>query len=100
MPSYLEFDGKNLDQAVEAACAALKLAKDELQYRILSHGSTGIFGLVGAKKARIRVENPEREDSSYTPASGEGDQTPPADAAARKRPVPGTAARRTRVPVH
>jgi len=55
MSQYLIFEGKNLDLALEAA--AKKLAQDAagLRYEVVSYGSSGIFGLVGAKKARIRV---------------------------------------------
>lgn len=53
--SSLEFEGKNIDIAVQIACDELNLAKDELQYKVLSRGSSGIFGLAGAKRARIKV---------------------------------------------
>jgi len=49
------FEGKNVDQAVQNACEALSIPKDRLNYEIISHGSTGIFGLVGVKKAKIKV---------------------------------------------
>ncbi len=58
MTRPIEFEGKNIDQAVEKACKALGVEKEELQYDVLSYGSTGIFGLVGSKKARIRVTPP------------------------------------------
>lgn len=78
MPSYLEFDGKNVDLAVQAACESLNLGKESLRYRILNHGSSGIFGLVGAKKARIRVENPHAADKPSTGATSANDEKPPA----------------------
>ena len=59
MSAKLEFKGKNLDKAVERASAELKLPKDELKYEVLSYGSSGIFGLTGARKAKIRVQLPE-----------------------------------------
>ncbi|MBW1954698.1 MAG: Jag N-terminal domain-containing protein [Deltaproteobacteria bacterium] len=55
MPQLLEFEGKNVDQAVEKACRAVNVPKEKLKYDVISYGSTGIFGLVGSKKARIRV---------------------------------------------
>ena len=57
--SSVEFEGKNVDKAVKIACDELKLTAEELDYEILSRGSSGIFGLAGAKKARIRVNLPE-----------------------------------------
>ncbi len=51
-----EFEGKNIDQAIENACSELNLARKNLKYDVISSGSSGIFGIVGVKKARIRVD--------------------------------------------
>jgi spoIIIJ-associated protein len=59
MPASLEFKAKNVDKAVEKASAELKMPKDEIKYDVLSYGSSGIFGLSGTKKAKIRVKLPE-----------------------------------------
>jgi len=56
MSSYLEFEGKTTDEAIKKACEELGLTKDKLEIEIISFGSTGIFGLVGVKKAKIRVK--------------------------------------------
>jgi len=53
--AFLEFDGKNVEKALAKARDKLDVPKDQLKYDILSYGSSGIFGLVGSKKARIRV---------------------------------------------
>ena len=62
--SSLEFEGKNIDKAVQIACGELNLTKVELQYKVLSRGSSGIFGLAGAKKARIKVYLPDTSRES------------------------------------
>lgn len=59
MPSCKEFEAKAVDQAVEKAAQTLNIPKDKLKYNVISHGSSGIFGLVGAKKAKISVTLPE-----------------------------------------
>ena len=59
MSALLVFKAKNVDKAVEKASAELNLPKDELKYEVLSYGSSGIFGLSGTKKAKIRVTLPE-----------------------------------------
>jgi spoIIIJ-associated protein len=59
MSALLKFKAKNVDKAVEKASAELKMPKEELKYEVLSHGSSGIFGLSGTKKAKIRVKIPE-----------------------------------------
>jgi spoIIIJ-associated protein len=55
MATSLEFKGKNIDKALETASATLKIPKDRLKYKVISYGSSGIFGLAGTRKARIRV---------------------------------------------
>ena len=59
MKSFLDFEEKNVEKAVEKACAELNVSRDKLKYDIISHGSSGIFGLVGTKKALIRVFVPD-----------------------------------------
>jgi len=49
-----EFDGKDLDDAIGAAAAALGLPASEVDYEIVEGGRKGVFGL-GARPVRIRV---------------------------------------------
>jgi spoIIIJ-associated protein len=58
--SALEFEGKNVNNAVTRACEELNIALEDMDYEVLSRGSSGIFGLARAKKARIRVTLPEK----------------------------------------
>ncbi|MBW2370844.1 MAG: Jag N-terminal domain-containing protein [Deltaproteobacteria bacterium] len=55
MVSNMEFEGKNVTSAVKKAAKALNIEENKFRYEVISYGSTGIFGLVGAKKAKIRV---------------------------------------------
>ena len=57
MSQFLEFEGKNMDQALERASNELNTPVENLEYDVVSYGSSGIFGLVGAKKAKIRIKN-------------------------------------------
>jgi spoIIIJ-associated protein len=78
--SSFEYSAKNVNKAIANACAELNLSPDEIRYDILSHGSSGIFGLAGVKKAKIRVHLPEKpkepdsENESFTPDSGSQDE--------------------------
>ncbi len=63
MTHDLEFEGKNVELAAENASNELNIKKEDLKFDVLSYGSTGIFGLVGSKKAMIRVNLPEGFDS-------------------------------------
>ena len=58
MSPWLEFEGKNVEMAIKEACDKLNIPKEKLKYDVVSYGSTGIFGLVGTKKARIKVAAP------------------------------------------
>ncbi|MCK4488263.1 MAG: protein jag [Desulfobacterales bacterium] len=69
LDSY-EFEGKTKEEATRKACKELEVSEEQLEIEVLSYGSTGIFGLVGAKKARIRVsllETPEAKIDEEKP---------------------------------
>ncbi|MCC8194043.1 MAG: Jag N-terminal domain-containing protein, partial [Deltaproteobacteria bacterium] len=55
MSGYKEFEGKTLDEAIRDACAYYNATRDKLEIDILNDAKGGIFGLVGAKKARVRA---------------------------------------------
>jgi len=59
MSEILEFEGKNIDKAILKATQELCIEKSELKYEVISYGSTGIFGFVGVKKAKIKVKKPK-----------------------------------------
>ncbi len=53
--ALLEVEGKTVEEAIEIACRELKVSRDKLEIEVLSAGSTGIFGIVGTKKAKIKA---------------------------------------------
>jgi spoIIIJ-associated protein len=53
--SVLEIEEKTVEDAIAVACQKLNLPREKLEFEIISKGSSGIFGIVGARKARIRV---------------------------------------------
>ncbi|ACN13780.1 R3H domain protein (single-stranded nucleic acid binding protein) [Desulforapulum autotrophicum HRM2] len=64
MKQTQEFEGKNVEQAIENACKSLNVTKKKLSYDVISSGSSGIFGIVGVKKAKIRVSLPDKKGGS------------------------------------
>lgn len=72
MSPSLEFEEKNVEMAVKKACKELKISREKLKHDVISYGSTGIFGLVGTKKARIRVKIPESSQASVYKDSDSG----------------------------
>jgi spoIIIJ-associated protein len=72
----LETEGKSIEEAVEAACNQLKVPREKLEIEILNSGSTGIFGIMGTKKARIRATVKE-EKANELPETPAPSQTEP-----------------------
>jgi len=94
MSPYSEFEGKTIEKAVRKACESLNIPMENLKYDVISYGSSGIFGLVGVKKARIRVSVPKL--ASESAASGDnGDQAKPVSKKKARR-QPRKDARKTR----
>jgi spoIIIJ-associated protein len=56
MTDNIEFEGKTVEKALEAASKELAQPMEDIKYDVVSYGSSGIFGLVGVKKAKIRVK--------------------------------------------
>lgn len=54
------FEGSSIQQALANAAEALKVAPEQISYDVISYGSTGVFGLVGNKRAKIRVRSSMR----------------------------------------
>ncbi len=67
-PEY-EFEGKTKEEALANACKELGLTEEEMETEVLSYGSSGIFGLVGVKRAKIRVAVPESVAPATAPAA-------------------------------
>ncbi len=59
-----EFTGKTTEDAIKIACRKLNLAEDEIDIEVVEPGSAGIFGLVGGKKAKIKVKEKVKEKKS------------------------------------
>jgi spoIIIJ-associated protein len=54
METY-EFEGNSTEEAIEKASRELNLPIEDLDIDIIESGSAGIFGLVGTKKTKVRV---------------------------------------------
>ena len=55
MSESKEFLGKTLDSAIAEACAFYNVPREKLEIEIIEDAKTGIFGIVGARKAKIRA---------------------------------------------
>lgn len=52
--SKMEFEGKDIAEAISKACKALNVSQENLDIEVLTTGTSGIFGLC-RQKARLRV---------------------------------------------
>lgn len=55
MKRVLEQEGTTPEEAIEKALERLGVSKDKAKIEILDEGSKGLFGLVGTKKAKVKV---------------------------------------------
>ncbi|MEA3332181.1 MAG: Jag N-terminal domain-containing protein [Pseudomonadota bacterium] len=59
MSTELEFEGKDICDAVEKACFAHQVTEADLEYEVIRHESKKLFGFIGGKNALIRVVKKE-----------------------------------------
>ncbi len=65
-----EYTGKDVNEAINRACEALSLSREDLDIEIITPGSTSIFGLY-FKKAKIRVSIKQKDQPASAPARQE-----------------------------
>lgn len=58
----MEFEGKTTEEAIQNASEYLNIPVEDLDIDIIEPGSGGIFGLVGIKKVKIKVNYTLQED--------------------------------------
>ncbi|MDY0360303.1 MAG: RNA-binding cell elongation regulator Jag/EloR [Desulforegulaceae bacterium] len=56
MAVHKEYEGKNVESAIEAASRSLGVSADKLNYEVIEYGNSGLFGFIGVKKAKIKVK--------------------------------------------
>jgi predicted RNA-binding protein Jag len=51
----IEVEGKTVEEAIKKALEALKLPRHKVKIEVLSEEKKGLFGMPGAKPAKVRV---------------------------------------------
>lgn len=51
----IEVEGKTVEEAVRKALNELKLPRDKVKIEVLSEEEKGLFGMAGAKPAKVKV---------------------------------------------
>ena len=52
---FFEFEGCTVEDAIKKATEALKISREEFDIKIVREEKRGLFGMEGAKSAKIRV---------------------------------------------
>ena len=84
---HVEFTGKNTEDALRAAEEHFGLSLDQLEVEVVSAGSSGFFGLLGAKKAMIKAR-PQGKSSADEVAQMMADFTDSVPGAKKAAPAP------------
>lgn len=53
--NVIESEGATVEEAVEKALQILQLPRDKVKIQIISEEQKGLFGMPGAKPAKVRV---------------------------------------------
>lgn len=51
----IEVEGKTVEEAIKKALVELKLPRSKVKIEVLSEEEMGLFGMQGAKPAKVRV---------------------------------------------
>ena len=63
----IEMTGKTVEEALKQALDELKLTKDKVDVEVIDEGSKGLFNLIGAKPAKVKVTaKPDSLDDAKT----------------------------------
>lgn len=54
-PESREIEGSTVEEAIQKALVEFKLPKNKLKIKVLAEEEKGLFGMPGAKPAKIRV---------------------------------------------
>lgn len=63
MDGFKEFQGKDLDNAIAEACGYFDAPRERLEIEIVQDAKTGIFGIVGARKAKVRARRAQLREA-------------------------------------
>lgn len=60
----IEVEGKTVEEAIKKALKELNLPRNKVRIEVLSEEKKGLFGMPGAKPAKVRVTLINKEESS------------------------------------
>lgn len=61
---YIEVEGKTVEDAIKKALKELKLPRNKVKIEVLSEEEKGLFGMPGAKPAKVRVSVTQEKENA------------------------------------
>jgi spoIIIJ-associated protein len=61
IPKNIEFEGNTVEEAISKALESLNVTREEVTIKIVCEEKKGLFGMEGAKPAKITVTPKEKE---------------------------------------
>lgn len=59
----VEVEGKTVEEAIRKALKSLKLPRNKVNIEVLTEEEKGLFGMPGAKPAKVRVTSVEDKEN-------------------------------------
>jgi spoIIIJ-associated protein len=59
----IEVEGRTVEEAVKKALGQLKVPRERVQIKVVSEEKRGLFGMKGAKPAKVRVSVISKENT-------------------------------------
>ena len=59
----IEIEGRTVEEAVKKALKELKLQRDQIKIEVLVEEEKGLFGMPGAKPAKVRVSIKRKQNT-------------------------------------
>lgn len=87
MSNFKEFQSKNIDQAIQDACAFFGTEREKLEIEIVEDAKMGVFGIIGARKAKIRARLASLSDFNMPGDEGKKQKPYNRNTKAKNRPA-------------
>ena len=64
IPKSIEVEGSTVEEAIKKALDYLKVSREDVTVKVVCEEKKGLFGMEGAKPAKIKVSLKENENNS------------------------------------
>jgi spoIIIJ-associated protein len=59
-----EFEGRTVEEAIQSAITELNVSRDDIVVKVVCEEKKGLFGMDGAKPAKIKVSFEKKDNKS------------------------------------